>query len=654
MQMTRTTWFGEGTRLNGRSLFFARFCWLLFSGACIVLWLGSLVVYTTFDDPCQIPTVCQIFFRIAPTLLDNLNLSFNTIISFQVWGWIGLLPLGYILIASVLFWHKSDDWLAMLVSFCLISLSTLILTTLGFVLREMEPIRLLAHLLMFLSYTAYGLLLSVFPNGRSVPKWFWWASFIIAGLAITSLEDIALITLLVIGFSVQIYRFWWVSTPNEQQQAKWVLLGIGLISLYILYFYLTGLDPLDSQIEVIGLFIETIIMLPILWLFPLALAFSIMRYRLWEIDFLINRSLVYGGLLTILGGSILGILLVSSWLAQLWGVGQWGTVLLVLTAVLIGTTFQPIRLKLQQFVDERLYDIHINYQKSALVSQAPIPQPPVIAQTQYHHLKNLQLIGRGGMAEVYKAEHPSLNVPVAVKKMLPHDDASFTKRFAREAQTLQTLNHPHIVKLYEFGQVDETGYMVMEYIDGLTLRDYLRQHAPLTPLQAEPILRQLASALDEAHTQGVIHRDVKPSNIMLHTLPDGTIRTVLTDFGIAKLMTQATRYTQTGGVVGTFDYISPEQIQAKEELDGRCDQYAFAILTYQMLVGHLPYQQQNAGALLIAHMSQPLPDPREQIPNFPRHAVYALQKAASKEPNGRYPTLTAFVDDLFQHHYSPA
>jgi serine/threonine-protein kinase len=158
------------------------------------------------------------------------------------------------------------------------------------------------------------------------------------------------------------------------------------------------------------------------------------------------------------------------------------------------------------------------------------------------------------------------------------------------------------------------------------------------------LLRGVANALDYAHQQGLVHRDIKPSNVMLDS---STIlsRVVLTDFGIAKISDAHTKITNTG-MLGTFDYIAPEQIQASAEVDGRADVYALGVMTYQMLTGSLPFQRPNTGALLLAHLNAPPPDAREILHSLPRHAARAIQQAMAKQPAARYATAGDFITTL--------
>jgi serine/threonine protein kinase len=249
------------------------------------------------------------------------------------------------------------------------------------------------------------------------------------------------------------------------------------------------------------------------------------------------------------------------------------------------------------------------------------------------------------MGEVYLAQHPTLNRPVAVK-ILPSrtetDDAA-RKRFQREAQTVARLKHPNIVTLHDVGEEGDQLYMVMEFVDGPDLASLLKGRGRLPLSEALPILQDVASALDYAHSQGVIHRDIKPSNVMVEPIKASesqsgqtrTSRAVLMDFGIAKSYAAGTRLTQSG-MIGTLDYISPEQIQGASEVDARADVYSFGVMAYQTLTGELPFKHSNPGAMVMAHLMQPPPDPRDLVPELPRQAAQAVMQAMAKKPDERF------------------
>jgi predicted Ser/Thr protein kinase len=258
-------------------------------------------------------------------------------------------------------------------------------------------------------------------------------------------------------------------------------------------------------------------------------------------------------------------------------------------------------------------------------------------------------LGRGGMAEVYKGRHARLDRTVAIK-VLPAGlaaEADFRQRFTREAQAVAALRHPNIVQVYDFGDVEGMYYMVMEYVDGIDLARHMREVGAMELEQVRSILRDLASALDYAHAEGLVHRDVKPSNVMLQPITSGCgLRAVLADFGIAKILDKDTGTTKTGMMMGTLDYMAPEQIRTAGQVDGRADVYALGVMLYQMLTGELPFKGDNPGAVLMAHLEQPPPDPCLLRPDLPENVATAVLRALVKTSQDRCPTAGELAEAL--------
>ena len=249
------------------------------------------------------------------------------------------------------------------------------------------------------------------------------------------------------------------------------------------------------------------------------------------------------------------------------------------------------------------------------------------------------MLGRGGMGAVFLAEDLRLGRMVAIKILRPElaDDSSFVRRFERESRIAARLDHPNIIPVYAVEQFEDFHYFVMKYVAGKSL-DELLTGKPLPVEEARQILWQAACGLGHAHQRGVIHRDVKPSNIMLE---DGG-RVIITDFGISKALQSDTQYTSTGQLVGTPRYISPEQVRGME-LDGRSDQYSLAVVGYQMLIGRLPLIAQTVHALMFKHVYEVPTAARVARPEIPLEISDALQRALSKQPDERFPTMEAFA-----------
>ncbi|MFI5269502.1 MAG: serine/threonine-protein kinase, partial [Chloroflexota bacterium] len=249
-------------------------------------------------------------------------------------------------------------------------------------------------------------------------------------------------------------------------------------------------------------------------------------------------------------------------------------------------------------------------------------------------------IGRGGMATVYRAYQPNLERYVAVKVLRTEADAHFWERFRAEARVVASLRHPHIVQIYDLGEEDELLYIVMELIEGTSLRQRLRP--PWAPPAAVGVVAQLASALDFAHSRGVIHRDVKPANVLL----EGD-RVLLADFGIARMLNAVSRMTRVDATLGTPDYMSPEQAAAGE-VGPASDIYSLGVVAYELLTGTVPFSADTPLGLLSAHVHKPVPRATAQNPRLGEAIADVLERVLAKQPDGRYPTAAAFATALEQ------
>jgi len=252
-------------------------------------------------------------------------------------------------------------------------------------------------------------------------------------------------------------------------------------------------------------------------------------------------------------------------------------------------------------------------------------------------------LARGGMADVYEAEDTLLNRPVAVKILHTNfaSDSAFVARFRREAQAAANLNHPNIVAIYDWGQEDNTYYMVMELISGRTLREIMKSEGPLLPRRAAEITAEAAAALTVAHQAGVYHRDIKPGNIMI--TQDGAVK--VTDFGIARALDDSEELTRTGAVIGTATYFSPEQAQGLPA-DERSDVYSLGIVLYEMLTGRPPFTGESPVAVAYQHVSEYALPPDQVNPDVPPDLAAIVEKAMAKEPVERYQTADELRSDL--------
>lgn len=248
-----------------------------------------------------------------------------------------------------------------------------------------------------------------------------------------------------------------------------------------------------------------------------------------------------------------------------------------------------------------------------------------------------RLIGRGGMGLVYLAEQIGLGRRVALKVIAPElsQDIGFRQRFEREARMAASLEHPHTVTVYGAGEDDDRLYLVMRYIGGRDLRQVLIADGALAPEQAVEVMTQVAGALDDAHHHGLVHRDVKPANILIADSEE--IVAFLSDFGLTKHASSLSGLTQTGNWVGTADYVAPEQIQG-EPVDARTDVYALGCVMHEALTGDVPYPRDTDMAKMWAHVNAPPPRPSEQRTGLPSEFDQVVQRALAKRPADRFPS----------------
>lgn len=250
-------------------------------------------------------------------------------------------------------------------------------------------------------------------------------------------------------------------------------------------------------------------------------------------------------------------------------------------------------------------------------------------------------IGKGGMATVYLATQASMKRDVAIKvlpRTLTHEER-FLDRFYREVEIVASLQHPHILPVYDFGEYDGTPYIVMAYMSGGTLADLISQ-GPMDPDETIRIVQEMADALDYAHGKGVIHRDFKPNNVLL----DEKHNTYLTDFGLAKVSESSSHLTGTG-ILGTPSYMAPEQAEPGA-LSPSADVYALGVTIFQMLTGHVPYDAPTPLGVIMAHVTKPIPDIHRMRPGLPEETQDVIDRSMAKMAESRFPTPGALSNAL--------
>jgi hypothetical protein len=279
------------------------------------------------------------------------------------------------------------------------------------------------------------------------------------------------------------------------------------------------------------------------------------------------------------------------------------------------------------------------------VNELPTVPGGIAAGSQIAGYTIEEQIGRGGMAVVYRASDRRLNRPVALKILAPElaSDAGYRQRFLREMRAAAAVDHPNIVPVFDAGEADGALYIAMRYVDGQDVRTMLETEPRLPAARVVRLIAQAASALDAAHARGLVHRDVKPGNMLIGSAhPD---HLYLSDFGLSKERVSSAPLTLTGQFMGTLDYMAPEQIEG-HELDGRTDLYALACTAFEMLAGQPPFKRDQGMAVMWAQVNAPVPSLHALRPDLPPAVDQVMTTAMAKKPADRYPSCAAFARAL--------
>ena len=628
----------------------ANIVWLSIAALCVSLFfVDTALDYSQITIPCEgewafRDASCN-FLAISSVesdVLTSWGLSLEHYATFMMLEPI-LVSIGYLALGFLILWQKGRSLIGLTVSLALVTIpySTFSsevqwetihpdLAILGFVASSVTNIT---------TMTFFYLL----PNGRFSPKWafFPYISLLlisIVGLLSNYINLNISDTLLAFLFSLyalnvplivifQIYRYFRDSSSVEKQQTKLILVGIlsyaAAVILWIISFSGAVSIPAGMPrllINLIGTFVSIFLLLGL----PIAITIAIFRYRLWNIDVAINRTLVNLAVTAVLAI----VFIVTAFIVQSILNAENQLIGFVVSAIGPALLFNPTRKRVRHFIDRRIYGFAFDLNELDAAQQvAKITHSGKLSGITLGDYLVLDVIGKGGMGEVYKGQ--GNGETVAIKTMLADiaSDMSMRTRFIREAEIGRTLDHPNIAKVYTNGDYDGTPYLIMEYIDGADISQQLKAGETYDIETAITMMQQVCDALDTAHAQGYVHRDIKPANMVQRS--NGAL--VLMDFGITKVENASVALTGTGAI-GTISYMSPEQIMAAKDVDHRADIYALGVVLYELLTGQLPFDGSPA-QVLFAHLQQPTPDPCDIDSSIPTDMGDVILKALEKDPD---------------------
>ena len=507
--------------------------------------------------------------------------------------------------------------------------------------------RVVALVLYTLAPTATLVILAVYPSGRPVPRFalvlaaIGVVPFVVFASTMYAEHRFALAPLLVgmgavaVMLGLQAHRYRTHATIRQRHQVKWLAYGATTflaLEVVTLSFVSPLVDPARPSFPFFALLREALLFGAYLVPF-LSMAFSAAQLRLWDVDRLINRSLVYVTVTAVLAGVF--VVAFFGLRALVVGVlGQSDVAGALVAALVVALALVPTRRVVSRWIDRRFFGIGLDYEELARRAST-LGSLPVDGDT-FASFVHLRLLGRGGMGAVYKASHPDYDFAIVLKVLSkelagkPHA----RERFRREAAILEQIDHPNVVPFLDRGE----DYLVMTYVEGDDLASHLARDGRLPWPEAIRILRDVGAALDAIHAQGFVHRDVKPANVLV-----GSEHAMLMDFGVAR---EIATPADTEDVVGTLAYIAPEQVHDPRHVDGRADLYALGVMAFEMLTGQLPFTDPSPLALAMSHLHVPPPLARSIAPDVPPHVEAALDRALSKRPDERPATAAELVHAL--------
>jgi tRNA A-37 threonylcarbamoyl transferase component Bud32 len=577
-------------------------------------------------------------------------MTLSTLIPIIVYAALGLLIL----------WQQKANLLGLTVSLALVIIPFITISGGGEDWAAINPHLFLPGVFASLIGNIIGIcFLYLIPNGRFSPRWAYipmTINVLIASILSIHVNDIitlsanvvsilitTMMSLILLSVGLQVYRYLRVSNTIERQQTKWILFGVAIFFASMIAWVplFGGAVVIPAGIpRLLASLLGSYFISLLLIVLPVAITIAIFRYNLWNIDIAINRSLV-GLIVTIV---LAFVFFASVVLVQNVVNAKNPLVGFAVSAIGPVLLFNPTRKRVRHFIDRRVYGFAFDLDElNAVQRQQHIINYGALSGVELGDYTVLDVIGKGGMGEVYKGQGNGQTV--AIKTMLPEiaADPAMRVRFMREAEIGQTLNHPGIAKVYTSGDYHGTPYLVMEYINGDDISQQLKRGEKYDTETATTIMTQVCEALDMAHSRGYVHRDIKPSNIMLRE--NGTA--VLMDFGVTKVDGASVGLTGTG-TVGTIAYMAPEQIKASKDVDYHADIYALGVMLYEILTGQQPFTGGPA-QVLFAHLQQPAPDPRDVDDTIPDAIADAILMALEKEPENRFQSAGQFAAALNFH-----